>query len=230
MKTPAKKRSRGRPSGVTPEQLRIAILDIQGKVPTLDDLCDKLAVQKTTLYKYIRGQEALVQQAADIVMAESRIPAVTSGMHWAQWARLYAGSQLKGFQRYPVLLEQLTPHPRQMKHLEEAILALVECGLDTVTALYTCNAMINIAVGAASAYEHGLMPNSQETADKRFHDAVRKTPHDLPLLRSLVAEGYASSGEPVFEDNVCFILAGIAKRRGESLPAELDRTSLGMSV
>ena len=126
MTTPSKKRSRGRPSGVTPEQLRIAILGIQGHVPTLDDLCDKLAVQKTTLYKYVRGQDALVQLAADIVMAESRVPTVTPGMHWAEWARLYAWSQLKGFQRYPVLLEQLTPHPRQMTHLEEAISALAK--------------------------------------------------------------------------------------------------------
>jgi len=225
---PVQKRPRGRPSGVTPEQLRDAVLDIQGKVPTLDDLCERLEVQKPTIYKYVRGQEALIALAADIIMEESTTPHVTPGMHWAEWARLYAWSLLKGFLRYPVLLEQLTPHPRQMNALEEAVTALVDCGLDPVTALYTCNSMINVAVGGANAFQHGLMPSDQAVADRRFQQAVDSTPHNIPLLRSLIADGYARSGEPVFEDNVSFILAGIAARRNESLPENLDRTSVAI--
>jgi AcrR family transcriptional regulator len=214
----AKKPGRGRPRRVTREHYVEAILSIRGREPSIDDLCEVLGVSKATFYNHIPGHDALVEFAGDVICEAMVLPEARPDMHWSEWCVLFAGTVRTTLEDYPIFLQQMSPRAGQMGLLERVLERLTSLGLDSSTALYAFFAVTNIVTSTANSQHIGQLGKSYQEVAPTFSKAVESTP-ETPLLHALIAEGYSFSSATVFDDILRFTLEGIARERGEVLPA-----------
>ena len=95
--------ARGRPPRVTERRIRDALLAMEGEVPTMAGLAKKLGVGVATLYTHVRGQDELRKLAGDVAFDAWPLPPVEPGMHWSQWAYVYAMDARTMAARYPAV-------------------------------------------------------------------------------------------------------------------------------
>lgn len=211
---------RGRPPRVTAQRLREAILEIEGEEPTMAGLARQLGVGVATLYSHVRGQEELRRLAADTAFDSWELPEVTRGMHWATWAYAFARDQHEMIQRYPTVTASRPMAGGQLRYVERVLERLTGFGFPPRDALHTFYSisLLNLGVGTQIAAMRAEDALAEGGVWELFHEAMDTQRGPLPTLEAMKEEPFLDRDE-VFDDLVWFTLAGIARRRGEVLPA-----------
>ena len=215
---------RGRPPRVTESRLRDALLAIEGEVPTMAGLAKKLGVGVATLYTHVRGQDALRRLAGDVAFDAWELPAVEPEMHWSHWAYAYAMEARTMAARYPAVSAARALAGGQLRYAERVLARFVDFGFspDEALAAFNAIALIVLGVGAQLAAMRGAELQAGRSGWDLFQQAISEQPERLPVLESLSPDAL---GDPdgAYGDLVWYTLCGIARRRGETLPAERPR-------
>lgn len=147
---PQAKRSVGRPSQVSLEQIFTAASAIGLANLTLQAVANALGVTSPALYRVIDSREDLIAKyVADIT---ERFPAPAyHGEGWPNWALRYAHSLLEMYMSVPGLADysiRRTPTGQNVldRH-ETSIKAAKESGFDAISALYMTRAIIEFVAG-----------------------------------------------------------------------------------
>jgi len=218
---PIQPTTRGRPPRVTAERLRSALLAIEGEVPTMASLAAELGVGVATLYTHVRGQDELRRLAGDVAFDAWELPPALPGMQWSAWAYGYAMDARTMATRYPAVTGARALAGGQLRYAERVLARFVDFGFSPDDALATFNAIVLIVlgVGAQLAAMRGEEIEAGKSGWDLFEDALTTQPDTLPVLGSLTPNALPDP-EGAYGDLVWFTLCGIARRRGETLPAE----------
>jgi len=212
--------ARGRPPQVTAERLRQAILEIEGEVPTMASLARQLGVGQATLYSHVRGQAELRRLAVDVVLDAQVLPAAPPGVHWSEWLFEYARGARRMVERYPAvhLARPLSGGP--LRYVERVLAQLTARGMSPREATYAFLQITLLVLGVGAQIEATRRQEAEAGLDEwgLLQDALAHHPGDLPVLGGLERGGLPSL-DAAFDELVWFTLAGIARRRGEVLPA-----------
>lgn len=213
--------SRGRPPRVTAERLEKAILEIEGEVPTMASLARQLGVGVATLYSHVRGQEELRRLAADVVFDAWELPAAPPGMHWAHWLLEYARDARRMLERYPAVHGSRPLAGGQLRYAERVLARLTGLGMSAGEALYAFHQVVLLILGVGAQIEATRLEERQAGLElwDIFRDALASHAGDLPILGQLERRGIPAL-DAAFDELVWFTLTGIARRRGEVLPAQ----------
>lgn len=211
---------RGRPPRVTEDRLRDAILEMVGVEPTMASVAEKLGVGVATLYSHIRGQDELRRIAGGLVFDAWELPESKPGMNWATWTYQWAREAQVMAQRYPVVSSARPLAGGQLRYVERVMARLIEFGLGRDEALYTFYsvALLVLGVGAQLAASRAEAIDAEGGVWQLLQDAINSHAGALPNLEGLAEDGLLDR-EGVFDDLVWFTLTGVARRRGEVLPA-----------
>jgi len=214
--------ARGRPPRVTAERLRLAILEIEGEVPTMASLARQLDVGVATLYSHVRGQEELRRLAADVAFDAWELPAAPPGIHWAAWLMEYARDARRLTDRYPAVHGARPLAGGQLRYVERVLAQLTALGMSGSEALYTFHQVALLILGVGAQIEATRLEEARAGLDGwgLFRDALSNHPGALPVLGGLERNGIPALGT-AFDELVWFTLTGIARRRGEVLPTQL---------
>jgi len=212
--------SRGRPPRVTAERLRRAILAIQGEVPSMAGLAERLGVGVATLYSHVRGQEELRRLAGDVVFDAWPPPEPRPGESWASWTHRWAREALEMAHRHPVVSAARPLAGGQLRYFERVMEKLVGYGFTPEEALFTFYSVVLLVlgVGAQLAATRAEEARADRSVWELFREARSDASDSLPILDGMVADTLPDQ-DRVFDDLVWFTLSGIARRRGEVLPA-----------
>jgi hypothetical protein len=210
---------RGRPPRVTAGRLRRAILEIEGEVPTMAGLAERLGVGVATLYSHVRGQEELRRLAVDVVFDAWVLPAAPEGTHWSRWLLDYARDARGMIERHPAvrLARPLAGGP--LRYAERVLGQLTALGLSPDEAVYAFLQIALLVLGVGAQIEATRREEAHAGLDEwgLFQDALASHPGELPVLDALQRGGLPNLNA-AFDELVWFTLAGIARRRGELLP------------
>ena len=219
MANPARPRP-GRPPRITGERLQAAILEIEGEVPTMQSLARQLGVGVATLYSHVRGQEELRRLAADTVFDGWTLPEATPEMHWAEWALTYARGARRMIERYPAAHGSRPLGGGQLRYVERVLARLVSFGMTSSEALHTFYPIALLILGVGAQIEATQEEEANAGLDiwAIFQDVIAAHPAPLPTLRTLDRTGIPNLDD-AFDELVWFTLNGIARKRGEVLPA-----------
>ncbi len=217
----ARSATRGRPPLVTPERLHAAVLEIEGEVPTMQSLSRQLEVGVATLYSHVRGQDELRRLAADTVFDHWELPRAAPGMHWADWALAYARDARRMIERYPAVHGSRPLAGGQLRYVERVLSQLVAFGMSGSEALYTFHQVALLILGVGAQIETTRIEEASAGLDLwgLFQQVLSDHPTELPTLRGLDRAGIPDL-DTAFDDLVWFTLSGIARQRGEVLPAQ----------
>jgi AcrR family transcriptional regulator len=205
---------------VTAERLRGAILEIQGEVPSMTTLAEHLGVGVTTLYSHVRGQEELRRLAGDIVFDAWPPPEPEPGEHWAAWAHRWAREALVMAHRHPVVSAARPLAGGQLRYFERVMAKLVGFGFPPDEALFTFYSVVLLVLGVGTQLAATREEESRASRSvwELFLDARADQADSLPILEGMIEDALPGQDQ-VFDDLVWFTLSGIARRRGEVLPA-----------
>ena len=218
--------ARGRPPRVTAERLQLAILEIEGEVPTMASLARQLGVGVATLYSHVRGQDELRRLAADTAFDAWVLPIASAGTHWAHWLLGYARDARRMIERYPAVHGSRPLAGGQLRYVERVLAQLTALGMSARDALYAFHQVALLILGVGAQIEATRMEQAQAGLDSwgLFQDALANHPGDLPVLGTLERKGVPEL-DVAFDELVWFTLTGIARRRGEVLPKRMPRIS-----
>lgn len=211
---------RGRPPRVTGDRLREAILEMEGVEPSMAGVAEKLGVGVATLYSHVRGQEELRRIAGGIVFDGWKLPEPRPGMSWATWTWEWARDARVMAQRYPVVSSARPLAGGQLRYVERVMERLVGFGLERPDALYTLYAiaLLVLGVGAQLAAARAESTDVEGGVRQLMSDEMNAHPGPLPNLEAM-RDDLDFDREAVFDDLVWFTVTGIARGRGEVLPA-----------
>lgn len=182
----------------------------------------QLGVSQAALYSHVHGQEELRRLAVDVVFDAWRLPTARAGMHWSRWLLAFAREARRMVERYPAvrLARPLAGGP--LRHAERVLARLTALGLSSSEALYALLQIALLILGVGAQIEATRLAEAQAGLDEwgLFQDALASHPGELPVLGGLERGGLPSL-DAAFDELVWFTLAGIARRRGEVLPAQL---------
>ena len=184
-------------------------------------LADRLGVGVATLYTHVRGQDELRRLAGDVAFDAWALPEVEPGMHWAHWAYVYALDARTLAARYPAVTGARALAGGQLRYAERVLARFVDFGFSPDEALAAFNAIVLIVlgVGAQVSAMHGEELRAGQSGLEIFQDALGAQRETLPVLESLSPDAMPAP-DGVFGDLVWYTLCGIARGRGEILPAE----------
>ena len=221
--------ARGRPPRVTAERLRRAILAIEGEVPTMAGVARRLGVSPATLYSHVRGQEELRRLAVDVTLDAWALPPARAGMHWALWLLEYARGGRRMVERYPAVRVARPLAGGPLRHVERVLAQLIALGMSARDAAHAYLQITLLILGVGAQIEATRREEAQTRLDEwgLFQDAVTHHPGELPVLGRL-ERGSLPSLDAAFDELVWFALAGIARRRGEVLPAARQRARIAV--
>lgn len=214
--------ARGRPPRVTAERLRRAILEIEGEAPTMAGLARQLGVGVATLYTHVRGQEELRRLAVDVIFDARALPAAPPGIHWSHWLLAFARDARRMIERYPAVRIARPLAGGPLRYAERVVAQLTRLGMRGDEAVHALVQIALLVLGVGAQIEATRMEEAETGLDEwgLFRDALASHPGALPVLGALERRGLPSLNT-AFDELVWFTLAGIARRRGEVLPAQL---------
>lgn len=218
--TGASRPARGRPPRINEDRLRIAILEIHGEVPTMQSLARQLGVGVATLYSHVRGQDELRRLAADTIFDGWTLPEGSSDMTWADWALVYARDARHMLERYPAVHASHPLGGGQLRYAERVLERLASFGMSGSEALHVFYPIALLILGVGAQIETTKLQEANAGLDiwRIFQKAIAAHPSALPTLQSLDRTGIPNLDE-AFDELVWFTLSGIARQRGEVLPA-----------
>jgi AcrR family transcriptional regulator len=183
-------------------------------------VAEKLGVGVATLYSHVRGQEELRRIAGGIVFDGWKLPESRPGMSWATWTWEWARDARVMAQRYPVVSSARPLAGGQLRYVERVMERLVGFGLERPDALYTLYAiaLLVLGVGAQLAAARAETTHVEGGVRQLMSDEMNAHPDPLPNLEAMQEE-LEFDRDAVFDDLVWFTVTGIARRRGEVLPA-----------
>lgn len=216
----ASRSTRGRPPRITEERLRVAILEIEGEIPTMQSLARQLGVGVATLYSHVRGQEDLRRLTADSVFDSWALPESTEGMHWAEWGLAYARDARAMIERYPAVHGSRPLGGGQLRYLERVLARLGSFGMNSSEALHIFYPIALLILGVGAQIEATKEEEATAGLDiwGIFQQVVAAEPSKLPALQNLNRTGIPNLDD-AFDELIWFTLSGIARQRGEALPA-----------
>ncbi len=216
----ASRPARGRPPRITVERLRTAILEIQGEMPTMQSLARQLGVGVATLYSHVRGQDELRRLASDTVFDDWALPDATPDMHWASWVLDYARDARRMIERYPAVHASRPLGDGQLRYVERVLSRLVSFGMSGSEALHTFYPVALLILGVGAQIEATKLEEAKQGSPiwSIFQRAIDQAPSPLPTLQALDRKGIPAL-DRAFDELVWFTLSGIARQRGEVLPA-----------
>lgn len=205
---------------MTEERLREALLEIRGEIPTMAGLSAQLEVGVATLYNHVRGQEALRKLAGDVAFDAWALPDVKPGMHWAAWAFEYARGARALTLMYPAVTGARALAGGQLRYVDRVLKQFVAFGFEPADALaaFHALALLVLGVGAQLAATRVEEVRSGQTGWELFQQAITEQPEPLDVLGNLSQVALPDQDE-AFDELVWFTLAGLARKRGEVLPA-----------
>ncbi len=212
--------ARGRPPRITEERLRSAILEIEGEMPTMQSLARQLGVGVATLYSHVRGQDDLRRLSSDTVFDAWALPDTTPGMQWADWALVYARDARRMIERYPAVHASHPLGGGQLRYAERVLERLASFGMSGSEALHIFYPIALLILGVGAQIEATKLEEASAGLDiwKIFQKAIAAHPSPLPTLYDLDRTGIPDLDD-AFDELVWFTLSGIARQRGEVLPA-----------
>ena len=218
--TPASRPARGRPPSITEDRLRSAILEIEGELPTMQSLARQLGVGVATLYSHVRGQDDLRRLSADTVFDGWVLPGASPEMHWADWALVYARDARRMIERYPAVHGSRPLGGGQLRYVERVLAQLVSFGMTSSEALHVFYPIALLILGVGAQIEATKLEEAHAGLDiwGIFQQELARDPSRLPTLHRLDRKGIPNL-DHAFDELVWFTLSGIARQRGEVLPA-----------
>ncbi len=216
----ASRPARGRPPRITAERLRAAILEIEGELPTMQSLARQLGVGVATLYSHVRGQDELRRLASDTVFDSWPLPEAAPDAHWADWMLEYARDARRMIERYPAVHASRPLGDGQLRYVERVLARLAAFGMSSSEALSTFYPVALLILGVGAQIEATKLEEANQGAPiwNVFQRAIESAASPLPTLQSLDRTAIPAL-DRAFDELVWFALSGIARQRGELLPA-----------
>jgi AcrR family transcriptional regulator len=220
--------ARGRPPRVTEERLQQALLEIEGEVPTMASLARQLGVGVATLYSHVRGQEELRRLAADVAFDAWVLPPAAPGIHWAHWLLDYTRDARRLIERYPAVHGSRPMAGGQLRYVDRVLAQITAFGISGSEALYMFHQVALLILGVGAQIEASRLEEARAGMNLwgLFQEAVSAHPAELPVLSELERGGVPDL-DAAFDELVWFTLSGIARRRGEVLPARTPGPTRG---
>ena len=216
----APRATRGRPPRITEERLRTAILEIEGEIPTMQSLARQLGVGVATLYSHVRGQDELHRLSADTAFDSWALPEAEPDAHWAEWTLAYARDARRMIERYPAVHGSRPLGGGQLRYVERVLARLVAFGMTSSEALHVFYPIALLILGVGAQIETTKREEASAGRDiwGIFEQVLAAHASPLPTLRGLDRAGTPNLHE-AFDELVWYTLTGIARQRGEVLPA-----------
>lgn len=203
-------------------QAAIAIADDEGTdALSMRTLARELGVATMSLYRHIASREELIEQMADAVLAEEKLPPATSG--WRKRLEALAHQQWEGYRRHAWLAQTLSMTRPQalkngMRHTEAVLAALEELRLEPETLLRTGVAFLAYVRGMAVSLEAEQRAEQDTGLDSDEWMATQE-PTFAPMLSGLPILARLSrmpdtdmSLDALFECGLRCFLDGLATR------------------
>jgi hypothetical protein len=179
-------------------------------------------VSVAALYRYVGGRDQVLELLGRHAMATLELPAQDHA-HWAEWMVGYARALRAALGRFPGRISHVHPGapdtPTSLDHVETVLAVLTRAGFSDAEALVT----FLLVVDAVFGFVHREMETAAEMrAGRDFHQLfyralAERRPDELPVLRRLSFN--ESVPDEQFAETLRTVLAGIAVRRGERVPA-----------
>jgi hypothetical protein len=191
-----------------------------GVEPSMASVAAKLDVGVATLYSHVRGQDELRRIAGGLVFDAWELPESATDSGWATWTYEWARDARVMAQRYPVVSGARPLAGGQLRYAERVMARLIGYGLGRDEALYTFYSIVLLVlgVGAQLAATRAAEVGSEGGVWQLLQEEITSHSGRLPTLGALEEHSLLNQDE-VFDDLVWFTLTGIARRRGEVLPA-----------
>ncbi|MDQ3692282.1 MAG: TetR/AcrR family transcriptional regulator [Chloroflexota bacterium] len=208
---------RGRPAHLSRDRIiqgAIALLDAEGPAGlSMRRLADTLDAGAMSLYWYVPAKDALLQLAADAVLAEVRRHDLPED--WRGASRHLAHDLRRVMRRHPWLALLLTTQP----NLGPNGLALVETMLATLTRAGLTGTGLDTAMTTLYGYVLGLAIGETlwDTANREPLQPTGgvdpETAPERPLLTAFLASTSAIASDDRFAAGLDLVLDGIAAKR-----------------
>ena len=184
-------------------------------------LARHLGVGMATLYSHVRGQDELRQLACDAIFDSWELPSASRDTHWAHWLFEFAHDARRTVERYPVVHGVWPLAGGQLRYLERVLAQLKALGMSDDDAFYTFHQVALLILGVGAEIEATRLEQARTGLALRgiIEDALASHPGELPILSGLERDGFPDLDD-AFDELVWFTLTGIARRRGEVLPAQ----------
>jgi AcrR family transcriptional regulator len=189
-------------------------------------LARQLGVSPATLYSHVHGQDELRRLAVDVVFDASALPAAPPGIHWSHWLLEFARNARRMVERYPAVRVARPLAGGPLRFAERVLAQLTRLGLGSHEAVHALLQIALLVLGVGAQIEATRREEVESGLDEwgLFQDALASHPGELPVLGGLERRGLPSL-DAAFDELVWSTLAGIARRRGEVLPARLPAAS-----
>lgn len=215
--------ARGRPPRVSAERIVAAAIDIGLSRVTLAEVARRLGVTVPALYRHVRNRDEIVKLAAIELSVRRGRPAGGAG-HWSEVVRNCAHGMVELFVAEPQLICEVmngTLGPdAEMDFVEQFLAALTPHGFTPAEGIRVHHAVAMLAIGAAvsaTAMKSGYSGGASHESSIRAALA-RRAPQELPLVRGALP-AYLHIDPRQWQESLDALVAGIAARRGEPLPA-----------
>jgi AcrR family transcriptional regulator len=239
--TPRPGRARiGRPPRLTQEMIVEAAHEIGLDNVTMKSVADRLGVSVPGLYHHVRGKDDLLRLAAELSAGRIGVPD-DHGQHWAEWLFEWALFNRSAFVADPGLIKQFTDGAigaeRTAQNMNTALGLLVKQGFTIRDARMVYGLISEVAIGAAvfALKEQQAAATGRPTLAELHRVLALREPHDLPYLRSMLADAMSNATTSLqeFHERLVVVLKGIACHRGEewsSVEAKIQRFVEGGSA
>jgi len=215
--------ARGRPPRVSAAGIVAAAIDIGLSRVTLAEVASRLGVTVPALYRHVRNRDEIVKLAA-IQLTVHRAQPAGAASHWSEVVRGCAHGMVELFSAEPQLICEVmngTLGPDgEMDFVEQFLAALTPHGFEPAEGIRIHHAVAMLAIGAAvsaTAMKSGYSGGASHESSIR-EALARRAAHELPLVRSALP-AYLHIDPRQWQESLDALVAGIAARRGETLPA-----------
>ncbi|MFN8627588.1 MAG: TetR/AcrR family transcriptional regulator C-terminal domain-containing protein [Candidatus Binatia bacterium] len=189
---------------------------------SMPDLAKRMSVSVAALYRYVGGRDQVLDLLGRHAMATLELPA-QDHTHWAEWMLGYARALRAALRRFPGRISHVHPGapdtPTSLDHVETVLTVLTRAGFSDGEAMAAFFSVIDMVFG----FVHRELETAAEMRAGRdyhrlFYRALaERRPDELPVLRRLSFGELAPDEQ--FADTLGTVLAGVAVRRGERVPA-----------
>jgi len=218
----APKRGRGRPRRIDRKKILDAAAQMSADELSMPDLAKRMGVSVAALYRYVGGRDQVLELLGRHAMATLELPAQDHA-HWAEWMLGYARALRTALRRFPGRISHVHPGapdtPTSLGHVETVLSVLTSAGLPDGEAMAT----FLLVVDAVFGFVHReLETEAERRAGRDFHRLfyralAERQADELPVLRRLSFSELAPDEQ--FSETLRTVLAGVAVRCGERLPA-----------
>jgi TetR/AcrR family tetracycline transcriptional repressor len=169
---------------------------------TVRRLAAELGVQSPALYWHIRTKQELLDGMANAIIVRAGMGPPRPGEPWQEWlarrARSYRASLLASRDGARVVAGAVRGGD-SVRHFEQELAAMVECGFTPVQALCTITAL--------SHYINGQVVQEQAVSATAADRSERPDLTDLPTLAAALRSG-SPIGDEIFEYGLAILIKG----------------------